>query len=99
MVLLDQSESSLRSKVMENSPNKRILALPNSNKRQAWESVVESASKSVDSNEELKSSLQRIGQAEKIPMKWNRLQKSQFMVCKSFYENILCCKQITHMIG
>jgi|688.fasta_scaffold610914_2 hypothetical protein len=84
---------------MENSPNKRILALPNSNKRQAWESVVESASKSVDSNEELKSSLQRIGQAEKIPMKWNRLQKSQFMVCKSFNENILCCKQITQMIG
>ncbi|EFX76922.1 cell growth-regulating nucleolar protein [Daphnia pulex] len=81
----DKCESPLIKKEMENTLTKKKLAQPNLNKRRAWTSIVENAVKSVDSNEELKTSLHRIGQAEKIPIKWNRMTKPDFL---TFLDNI-----------
>jgi hypothetical protein len=80
----DKCESPLIKKEMENTLTKKNLAQPNLNKRRAWTSIVENAVKSVDSNEELKTSLHRIGQAEKIPIKWNRMKKPEFLVCNLY---------------
>jgi hypothetical protein len=89
----DKCESSLTKKKMK-IPSKQKLTLPNPNQRQDWESVIENVVKSVGNNEELKNSLQKIGKAEKIPRKWNRIDRSTFLVCifqffKCSYKNYI----------
>lgn len=65
----------------ETSSIKGILAKPNNNKRQTWMSLVENVVKNVDNtNGELTSLLVKIGEAEKIPVKWNRINKPKFMI-------------------
>ena len=78
-VTFDNSESSLVKKEMETSATKGMLALPSPSKRAAWKSIVDNVVKSIN-NEELKSSLLKIGRAEKIPIKWNRLNQPKFSV-------------------
>ncbi|KAI9561860.1 cell growth-regulating nucleolar protein [Daphnia sinensis] len=65
---------------------KGILAKPNNSKRQAWMSLIDNCVKSVDNtNVELTSLFGKIGEAEKIPIKWNRINKPKFMI---FLNNI-----------
>lgn len=73
----------------ETSSIKGILAKPNNNKRQTWMSLVENVVKNVDNtNGELTSLLVKIGEAEKIPVKWNRINKPKFMVYNCFFCNL-----------
>ncbi|XP_057376406.1 uncharacterized protein LOC130697518 [Daphnia carinata] len=70
----------------ESSSTKGILAKPNNSKRQTWMSLIENCVKNLDNtNGELTSLLGKIGDAKKIPVKWNRINKPKFMI---FLNNI-----------